>query len=63
MGAESRLNPKKYLFENLEKMLSKNFAEFFFKSNLNLKIYKKFNKFFWNKKKSFIPNIFFQNLT
>ena len=52
-------HPKKYLFENLEKMLSKNFAEFFFKSNLNLKIYKKFNKFFWNKKKSVIPNIFF----
>jgi hypothetical protein len=52
-------HPKKYLFENLDKMLSKNFAEFFLKTNLNLKIYKKFNKFFWNKKKSVIPNIFF----
>lgn len=57
-----KLDPKKYLLNNIDDMLKKNFIEFFFKSNLNLFFYKLFNKIFGKNKKSEIPNIYFSNL-
>ena len=55
-------NPQKYLSENIDNMLKSNFGEFFFKKNISFSLYKIFNKFFWNRKKSEIPNIFLEKL-